>query len=74
MLPFPKGTPLSLECERIQKFSQNLTLAATSDELSQELAELTDITTLKQLVKEKPDLATILRAIMLIREERGISC
>lgn len=74
MLPFPKGTPLFLECERIHKFSQNLLLSATSDDLAQELAELTDVTTLKQLVKENPDLASILRAVMLIREERGISC
>jgi len=74
MLPYPKGTPLALECERISKFSQNLVLASTSDSLAQELAELTDITTLKQLVKEHPEVASILRAVTLIRDEKGISC
>jgi hypothetical protein len=74
MLPFPKGTPLALECERIHKFSQNMVIAATSDELSQELAELTDVTTLRQLVKDHPEVASLLRAVMLIHEERGVSC
>lgn len=74
MLPYPKGTPLALECERIAKFSQNLILASTSDSLAQELAELADVTTLRQLVKDHPDLATLLRAVTLIRDEKGISC
>ena len=74
MLPFPKGTPLAIECERIYCFGPNLILAATADSICHELAEMTEIKTIRQLTKEKPEIASLLRAISLIQEEKKISC
>lgn len=43
--------------------------------MASELSQLEgDVTSLRQLVRERPDIATTLKAIILIMEDREISC
>jgi hypothetical protein len=69
-----KEMPLSAECNKIQEFALNLAVSLSCYSLSLELSELDDIKTLRDLVKKRPDLASLLKAISIIQDERGISC
>lgn len=69
-----KETPLTLKCDKIQEFALNLTLSLSCYSLSIELSEISDVETLRDLIKKRPDLASLLKAISIIQDERGISC
>jgi|LakMenEpi03Aug12_release.lakeMendotaPanAssembly.Ray.scaffolds.fasta_scaffold6574138_1 hypothetical protein len=69
-----KESHLALETSRIQEFAFNLLLSETSNSISLEIAKLENVKTLRQLVKERPDLAALLKSVVTVYDDREISC
>ena len=67
-------TPLGIACERAQTFAANMMLSTACYTMCIELSHLDGIETMRQLKRERPETATTLAAILLIMEDRKISC
>jgi hypothetical protein len=68
-------TPMGKACERAQTFAPNMMLSIASNTMASEISQMEgDVTTMRQLVKERPDIAATLKAIIIIMEDREVSC